>query len=161
MTVATCHVTLFGCCLVWNAGSMYYYLGLSTIPCTRHIDSTVYTVPVPRPAAFRPHSNYTHHRPWQTLYIPILHMAIYGHIQCIQCTTLCETIFFADSEGTGLSIQSRISFSNLLRGRILPWLVGSVSSHPSYLSTFSIGISLILDLKIHWHQMCCKLFFIN
>ena len=148
MTVATCHLTLFGCCLAWNAGSMYYYLGLSTVPRMRHIDSTVYTVPVPGPAASWPHSNHTHHRPWQTLYIPILCMAIYGHIQCIQCTTRCETIFFADSEGTGLSIQSRMSFSNLLRGRILPGFVGSVSSHLSYLATFSTRISLILDIKI-------------
>ena len=25
MTVATCHLTLFGCCLAQNAGSTYYY----------------------------------------------------------------------------------------------------------------------------------------
>ena len=102
-----------------------------------------------------------HHRARQTPYIPVLCTVIYGVYGAM---TLCETIFFANSEGTGLSIQSRMSFSNLSIGRILQRFVGSASSPPSYLSTFSTvqkalqnRISLILDLIICWHQMCCKL----
>ena len=53
-------------------------IGLSTVSCTRCIDSTICTVPVPRLAASWPHSDCTHQSIWRIPYVPVLCTAVYG-----------------------------------------------------------------------------------